>query len=69
MLSEKTFQGAIGIAVLRQVRINDDHNYEAAWKLAKFDYYLGLHATDNREREGAFQEGVDTGRIAVTPAR
>jgi tetratricopeptide (TPR) repeat protein len=54
-----------GIAVLRQVRINDDGNYEAAWKLAKFDYYLGFHASDNREREAAFQEGVDAGRIAV----
>ena len=54
-----------GIAVLRQVRIHDDGNYEAAWKLAKFDYYLGLHATDNREREAAFQEGVEAGRIAV----
>ena len=54
-----------GIAVLRQVRINDDGNYEAAWKLAKFDYYLGMHSIDDREREAAFQEGVDAGRIAV----
>ena len=54
-----------GIAILRQVRINDDGNYEAAWKLSKFEYYLGLHATDNREREAAFQEGVDAGRTAV----
>lgn len=54
-----------GIAVLRQVRIDDNGNYEAAWKLAKFDYYLGLRSTDNREREAAFQEGVDAGRIAV----
>jgi tetratricopeptide (TPR) repeat protein len=54
-----------GIAVLRQVRINDDGNYEAAWKLAKFDYYLGLHSTDDREREAAFREGIDAGKIAV----
>ena len=54
-----------GIAVLRQARITDEGNYEAAWKLAKFDYYLGSHATDNREREAAFREGIDAGRIAV----
>jgi tetratricopeptide (TPR) repeat protein len=54
-----------GIAVLRQARITDEGNYESAWKLAKFDYYLGSHATDNREREAAFREGIDAGRIAV----
>ena len=54
-----------GIAVLRQARINAEGNYEAAWKLAKFDYYLGSHATDDREREAAFREGIDAGKIAV----
>jgi tetratricopeptide (TPR) repeat protein len=55
----------LGIAVLRQARIVDDGNYEAAWKLAKFDYYLGLHSTDDRERQAAFREGIDAGKIAV----
>src|SRR5882762_2373256 len=55
----------LGIAVLRQARIVDDGNYEAAWKLAKFDYYLGLHSTDDREREAAFREGIDAAKIAV----
>jgi hypothetical protein len=54
-----------GIAVLRRARITDEGNYEAVWKLAKFDNYLGLHTTDNREREAAFREGVEAGRIAV----
>ena len=54
-----------GIAVLRQARITDEGNYEAAWKLAKFDYYLGSHTTDSREREAAFREGIDAGKIAV----
>src|SRR2546428_275382 len=36
-----------GIVALRQARITDEGNYEAAWKLAKFDYYLGSHATDD----------------------
>ncbi len=55
----------LGIALLRQARIADDENYEAAWKLAKLNYYLGLHSTDDREREAAFREGVDGGKIAV----
>jgi tetratricopeptide (TPR) repeat protein len=54
-----------GIAVLRQARITDEGNYETAWKLAKFDYYLGSHATDDREREAAFREGIEAGQIAV----
>ena len=55
----------LGIAALRQARIVDDGNYEAAWKLSKFDYYLGMHSTDDREREAAFREGIDAGKRAV----
>jgi tetratricopeptide (TPR) repeat protein len=54
-----------GIVLLRQARITDEGDYEAAWKLAKFDYYLGSHATENGEREAAFREGIDAGKIAV----
>src|SRR6266545_4362177 len=55
----------LGIAVLWQARIADEGNYEVAWKLAKLNYYLGLHSTDDRERDSAFREGVDAGKIAV----
>lgn len=55
----------LGIAVLQQARIADDGNYEATWKLAKLNYYLGLHSTDDRDREAAFREGIDAGKIAV----
>jgi len=55
----------LGITVLRRARIADEGNYEAAWKLAKLNYYLGMHSTDDREREAAFREGTDAGRIAV----
>jgi hypothetical protein len=55
----------LGIAVLWQARLADEGNYEVAWKLAKLNYYLGLHSTDDRERDSAFREGVDAGRIAV----
>jgi tetratricopeptide (TPR) repeat protein len=50
---------------MRQVHISEEGSYEAAWKLAKFDYYLGVHTTDTREREAAFREGVDAAKIAV----
>jgi tetratricopeptide (TPR) repeat protein len=55
----------LGIAVMRQARIADYGNYEAAWKLARASYYLGAHTTDERERDDAFREGVDAGKIAV----
>ena len=55
----------LGVALLRQARIADYGNYEAAWKLAKFDYYLGAHTSDERERDTAFREGIDSGKIAV----
>ena len=55
----------LGIAVLWQARLADEGNYEVAWKLAKLNYYFGLHSTDDRERDSAFREGVDAGRIAV----
>ncbi|HKZ03161.1 MAG TPA: TRAP transporter TatT component family protein [Pyrinomonadaceae bacterium] len=55
----------LGIALLRQAQIADYGNYEAAWKLAKFNYYLGAHTVDDRERETAFREGIDAGTVAI----
>jgi len=55
----------LSVAELRQARIADYGNYEAAWKLARASYYLGAHTTDERERDEAFREGSDVGKIAV----
>lgn len=55
----------LGIALLRQGQIADYGNYQAAWKLAKFNYYLGAHTSDERERDAAFREGIDAGLVAV----
>jgi tetratricopeptide (TPR) repeat protein len=55
----------LSVAELRQARIADYGNYEAAWKLARVNYYLGAHTTDERERDEAFREGSDMGKIAV----
>ncbi|MEP6741685.1 MAG: TRAP transporter TatT component family protein [bacterium] len=54
-----------GIISLRQARTRDSGNYEAAWKLARLDYYLGSHADDDAEREAAFRDGIEAGKTAV----
>lgn len=53
-----------GIALLKRARSADSKNYEANWKLAKFDYYLGSHTEDEKESEQAFKEGISSGRVA-----
>ena len=53
------------IALLRQAQVEDYGSFEAAWKLARADYYLGDHAADVRERDNAFREGAEAGKAAV----
>jgi TRAP transporter TatT component family protein len=53
------------IFVLRQAQIADDVNYEVASRLAKFNYYLGAHGSDDGERESAFRDGIEAGKTAV----
>lgn len=55
----------LAIATLRAARVADYGSYEAAWKLSKFNYFLGSHTGDEREREDAFREGIQLGKIAV----
>jgi tetratricopeptide (TPR) repeat protein len=54
----------------RAVLASNPRNYDAAWKLARADYWLGDHVPD-AERRRWFEEGVDTGRkaVALQPAR
>ena len=54
-----------GIISLRQALTKDPGNYDAAWKLSKFDYYLASHTDDSNERDTAFREGIATGKTAV----
>jgi Tfp pilus assembly protein PilF len=53
------------IALLEQAHITDPDNYEAAWKLARFNYYLATHSTDKNERDKAFRDGIAAGKDAV----
>ena len=54
-----------GIVSLRQALTKDPGNYEAAWKLSKFNYYLATHSDDSKERDTAFQDGIAAGKTAV----
>ena len=54
-----------GIVSLRQALTKDPGNYEAAWKLSKFNYYLATHTEDSKERDAAFREGINSGKTAV----
>ena len=44
---------------------SDATNFEAAWKLARADYWLGGHAPE-AERRAFFDQGIDAGRKAAT---
>jgi tetratricopeptide (TPR) repeat protein len=54
-----------GVRVLRQARMLDPGNYEAAWRLARMNYFLGEHTTDTSERDQAFTDGEAAGKEAV----
>jgi Tfp pilus assembly protein PilF len=54
-----------GVAALRQALTKDPGNYEAAWKLSKFNYYLATHTDVAKERDDAFKAGIESGKTAV----
>ena len=54
-----------GIVALRQAQAGDQANYQIAWRLAKFNYFLGEHSPDTGERDKAFHDGIEAGRLAV----
>ena len=54
-----------GIVALRQALIKDPGNYDASWKLSKFNYYLATHTEDSIERDNAFRDGITSGKTAV----
>jgi tetratricopeptide (TPR) repeat protein len=54
-----------GLGLLKRARKADANNYDVAWRIAKFDYYLGAHTTNKDERDKAFEEGIEVGKAAV----
>ncbi len=53
------------IVALRQAQADDSTNYDLAWRLAKYNYYLGAHSPNSTEQDKAFHEGIDAGKLAV----
>ena len=54
-----------GIIMLRQAVTADPGDYDAAWKLAKYNYYLATHTDNSDERDKAFRDGIEAGKAAV----
>src|SRR5947207_3237636 len=46
------------IVSLRQAQADDQTNYDLAWRLAKFNYYLGAHSDNSTEKDKAFHDGL-----------
>ena len=53
------------IVALRQAQADDPTNYDIAWRLAEFNYSLGSHSSDSGEKDKAFREGIEAGKLAV----
>ncbi|PYS66421.1 MAG: hypothetical protein DMF76_00435, partial [Acidobacteria bacterium] len=54
------------IVALRQAQADDPTNYDIAWRLAEFNYFLGSHASsDSGEQDKDFREGIEAGKLAV----
>lgn len=53
------------IANLNRARREFAKGYDGEWRLAKYNYYLGRHTTDQKEKEKAFADGVAAGKSAV----
>src|SRR5260221_10602535 len=53
-----------GIVLLRQAAVADPNSYEAAWRLAKFNYYLATHI-DSGARDQKLRDGIAAGKTAV----
>ncbi|MEK6335838.1 MAG: TRAP transporter TatT component family protein [Acidobacteriota bacterium] len=54
-----------GLVALRQAQADDSTNYDLAWRLSKFNYYLGAHTTESSEKEKSFHDGIEAGKLAV----
>ena len=53
------------IANLNRARRENLKSYDVEWRLAKFNYFLGRHTDDEKERDKAFEDGIKDGKAAV----
>src|SRR6185436_4395064 len=54
-----------GLIILRQATAANPSDYEVAWRLAKFNYYVGAHSPDVALKEKAFHDGTEAGKLAI----
>jgi hypothetical protein len=52
-------------AMYRRARMADYNSYEAAWKLARADYYLGENEKSDDAKLSAYREGITVGQAAA----
>ncbi len=59
------------VGFLKRARSADERNFEAAWKLAQYSYFLGKTTGDDKESEQVFAAGVSAARVAsrIAPDR
>ena len=53
------------VVALRQAQADHPSDYDIAWRLAKYNYYLGAHSPQPQEQEKAFRDGIEAGKQAV----
>src|SRR5438552_15479427 len=53
------------IVTLRQPQAEDPTNYDVAWRLPEFDYFLGSHTSGSGEEDKACRQGIEAGNLAV----
>jgi len=53
------------IVSLRQAQADDQSNYDIAWRLAKYNYYVGAHSDNSTEQSKAFDSGIEAAKLAV----
>jgi len=53
------------IVLLGRALAMDSGSYDAAWRLARFSYFLGSHTKDATERALVYGRGIEAGRRAV----
>ena len=53
------------VVALRQAQADHPSDYDIAWRLAKYNYYLGAHSPEPSEQEKAFRDGIESGKQAV----
>lgn len=58
----------LAVGFLKRARSADEKNFEAAWKLAQYSYFLGKTTKDDKEAEKVFAAGISAGRVATNIA-